>query len=250
VSVFRRRKGKDDEVEAEDTAAVEEAPAEPEPAEPAPAAGEPVRPQGPWDETDAPDDEVNRIDLGGLRVPVPPDTEVRVDVSPEGEVVAATLVRDGSAMQINAFAAPRKAGIWGEVREEIAASLRSGGGTATEGEGPFGAELQAEVPAEIPGQGRGLAPARFVGVDGPRWFLRALLTGPAARDAAAAEPLLTALRDVVVVRGGEAMAVRDPLPLRLPKEVTSAASAAGEQQEQAGAPLPPPERGPEITEIR
>jgi hypothetical protein len=249
VSVFRRRKGKDDDVEPEDTAAVEAEPAEPEP-----AAAEPARPQGPWDEADAPDDEVNRIDLGGLLVPVPPDTEVRVDVSPEGEVVAATLVREGSAMQVNAFAAPRKDGIWGEVREEIATSLRTGGGSATEAQGPYGAELQAEVPAEIQGQGRGLAPARFVGVDGPRWFLRALLTGPAARDAAAAEPLLAALRDVVVVRGGEAMAVRDPLPLRLPKEVTSAASAATEgqeaQEEQPPAPLPPPERGPEITEIR
>jgi hypothetical protein len=249
VSVFRRRKGKDDDVEPEDTAAVEAPPAEPEP-----AASEPDRPQGPWDEADAPDDEVNRIDLGGLRVPVPPDTEVRVDVSPEGEVVAATLVRDGSAMQVNVFAAPRRDGIWGEVRDEIADSLRTGGGSATEAEGPYGAELQAEVPAEVPGQGRGLAPARFVGVDGPRWFLRALLTGPAARDAAAAEPLLAALRDVVVVRGGEAMAVRDPLPLRLPKEVTSAASAATDQQdaqeEQPAAPLPPPERGPEITEIR
>ena len=29
----------------------------------------PSRPQGPWDDADVPDDEVNRIDLGGLLVP-------------------------------------------------------------------------------------------------------------------------------------------------------------------------------------
>jgi hypothetical protein len=242
VSVFRRRKNQDaDEVELD--APVEEA--APEVAEATPDL---ARPQGPWDEADAPEDEVNRIDLGGLRVPIPPETEVRVDVSPEGEVVAATLVQGETAMQVNAFAAPRRSGIWGEVRDEIAVALRESGGQAQDAEGPYGVELHAQVPAEIPGQGVGLAPARFLGVDGPRWFLRALITGPGATDASLAEPLLGALRDCVVVRGGEAMAVRDPLPLRLPREVTAAAEAA--EQEPEGVPLPPPERGPEITEIR
>ncbi|CAN5239888.1 DUF3710 domain-containing protein [soil metagenome] len=212
----------------------------------APDDGAPVRPQGPWDDADAPTDEVNRIDLGGLRVPVPPDTEVRVDVSPEGAVVAATLVRGASAMQVNAFAAPRRAGIWDEIRGEIAATLREGGGKAVDVQGPFGVELHAAVPTEVAGQGKALAPARFLGVDGPRWFLRALLTGPAAVEAAEAVPMLTALKHCVVVRGSEAMAVRDPLPLRLPKEVTAAASAGST----APAPLQPPERGPEITETR
>ena len=249
MSVFRRRKSQDaDETEAvvdeQAVPAVEEEPA-PEP--------EPSRPQGPWDEADAPEDELNRIDLGGLRVPVPPSTEVRVDVSPEGEVVAATLVQGSSAMQVNAFAAPRRSGIWDEVRDEIAAALRESGGAAADAEGPYGTELHASVPTEAPGQGRTLAPARFVGVDGPRWFLRALRTGPAATDGTAAAPLLEALRSVVVVRGSEAMAVRDPLPLRLPKEVTAAQEAAAAQaagDEATPAPLPPPERGPEITEIR
>lgn len=206
----------------------------------------PGRPQGPWDDDDAPADELARLDLGGLRVPVPPEMEVRVDVGPDGAVVAATLVRGESAMQVNAFAAPRSAGIWAEVRGEIAAVLRDGPGSAQEQDGPYGVELRAEVPAEGPdGAPAGLTPARFLGVDGPRWFLRALLTGPAATDAAAARPFEDALRQVVVVRGDEAMAVRDPLPLTLPKDVAAAA-------EQAGAPAAPqvPERGPEITETR
>jgi hypothetical protein len=245
MSVFRRRKNSD---EPDETVDLEKA--APQDVAEEPAEQPEQRPQGPWDEADAPEDEVNRIDLGGLRVPVPPETEVRVDVSPEGDVVAATLVRGTTAMQVNAFAAPRRSGIWADVRDEIAAALRESGGQTADAEGPFGAELHAGVPTEVADQGRVLAPARFVGVDGPRWFLRALITGPGATDAALAEPLLDALRQCVVVRGGEAMAVRDPLPLRLPKEVTNAAaaSAAGETTEPE--PLPPPERGPEITEIR
>ncbi|MEO6205759.1 MAG: DUF3710 domain-containing protein, partial [Mycobacteriales bacterium] len=151
------------------------------------AAVEIARPQGPWDDEDAPTDELSRIDLGGLRVPVPEGTEVRVDVGPDGTVVAATLVQGESAMQINAFAAPRKTGIWGEVRAEIAEALNGSPGSATEVEGPYGPELAAQVPAEdAEGGATGLAPARFLGVDGPRWFLRALVTGPAAADPAAA----------------------------------------------------------------
>lgn len=210
-----------------------------------------TRPQGPWDADDAPDDGLARIDLGGLRVPVPEGTEVRVDVGPDGTVVAATLVQGGSAMQINAFAAPRKVGIWAEVRTEIAEALNESPGAAVEQEGAYGTELLAQVPAED-GQGgaTALAPARFLGVDGPRWFLRALVTGPAAADRSAAAGLESALRGVVVVRGDEAMAVRDPLPLTLPHDVAEQAEAAQAAQQEDQPSLSMPERGPEITETR
>ena len=210
----------------------------------------PPRPQGPWDAADAPEDELPRLDLGGLRVPVPPDTEVRVDVDDEGQVVAATLVQGGAAMQVNAFAAPRSEGIWGEVLQEIAGSLTAGGGTAETVEGTYGPELHAQVPTQAPGGGIVMAPARLVGVDGPRWFLRALLTGPAATAVTAAAPLEEALRGVVVARGTDPMAVRDPLPLRLPAEALARQAQPEDGGGQEGDPLRLAERGPEITEIR
>lgn len=223
------------------------------------AAG-PPRPTGPWDSEDVPDDEVQRIDLGSLLIPVPEGTEVRVDVSPEGEVVAATLVQGESALQVNVFAAPKRSGIWAEVRSEIADALLQSGGSTEQVEGGHGVELRAQVPTEVPGQGTMLAPARFLGVDGPRWFLRALVTGSAATDDGAALGLEAVLRDVVVVRGTEAMAVRDPLPLHLPKDVAEQAAAAaadqagsesdGEADGEFDGGLPMPERGPEITETR
>jgi hypothetical protein len=250
MGLFKRKREDDEALDPDDTAedaAVDQAD------EPAPTPG---RPQGPWDAADAPEDDLQRLDLGGLRVPVPPQTEVRVEMSPEREVVAATLVRGTSAMQVSAFAAPRTEGIWHEVRQEIATSLQEGGGTASAVEGPLGPELVATVPTEVPGQGRMMMPARFLGVDGPRWFVRALLTGPAATEPGADADLLEALRGLVVVRGTDPMAVRDPLPLQLPKEVAEAAASSEQQAAQQPGQQPPqqapsvPERGPEITEIR
>ncbi len=204
-----------------------------------------ARPQGPWDLADAPEHENGRLDLGALHIAVLPDTDVRLEVSPEGEVVAATMVHGESSLQLNVFAAPRSEGIWAEVRAEIAEAINGSGGQASEAAGPLGTELHARVPTEVPGEGVVLAPARFVGVDGPRWFLRGLLTGPAATEDAAAAPLLESMRAVAVNRGNDPMAVRDPLTLVLPAD---AVQATQEQLQEQGFEMP--ERGPEITETR
>ena len=209
------------------------------------------RPQGPWDVADLPEtDQTERVDFGALRVAVAPGHELRVDLDPQaGTVVALTLAAPESIMQVMAFAAPRTTGIWADVRAEIAASLTGSGAQAQETTGPYGPELRAQVPTDQPGQ---LVPARFLGVDGPRWFLRAMVQGRAAVEPDADADLIASFRDVVVDRGSDAMAVRDPLPLRLPKDVqqqieAAQESAAGQQGEQS---LQLPERGPEITETR
>ena len=249
MSIFGRKKRRDGD-EPDDATASEVA-ADGAPPAPAEAATR-VPTTGPYDVADAPEDDLPRIDLGALRVPVPEGIEVRVEVSPEGQVVAATAVDRNSQLQINVFAAPRSAGIWAEVREEIVGTLRTQGGHAEEQEGPFGTELRGRVPSGQPGMA---APARFLGVDGPRWFLRGLLTGPAATDAAQAERLLGVFRSTVVARGSDAMAPRDALPLRLPREAAEAAEAADAAEGHDGArpnrdDLNPFERGPEITEVR
>ena len=240
---FGRKKNKGDDPEVEVT--VEETTPEPEPI---------AATTGPYDEADA--DDRQRLDLGGVRVPVPEGVELRVDVSPEGQVTSAVAVHGQSQMQLNAFAAPRREGIWDEVRTEILQSLRNEGGQADEADGPFGRELRAHIPAG-PGQA---VPARFIGADGPRWFLRGLITGPAALEASQATLLEEVFRGAVVVRGNEAMAPRDVIPLRLPKEAQEAAAAAAAEQEaqqgdaqgrfEGGDDFNPFERGPEITETR
>jgi len=90
------------------------------------------------------------------------------------------------------------------------------GGTATETDGPFGTELVLVVPVEDPEGQVFSQTSRVIGVDGPRWLLRGTVLGRAAVEPDAAEPMEATLRNVVVVRGNEPMAVRESLPLQLP----------------------------------
>jgi Protein of unknown function (DUF3710) len=204
----------------------------------------------PLDEAEAGDDAaMPRLDLGSMRVPVLPETEVRVELNDQQQAIAATVLHAGSSLQVLAFAAPRNDGIWDEVRAEIAESIRTEGGQVDEVDGPFGAELHARVRSQ-PEPGKVVEqPLRFVGFDGPRWFLRGVFSGPAATNPPQAGVLETVLTSVVVVRGNEAMAPRDPLPLRLPHDVVAPPGAPAAE---AATPLSadPLTRGPEITETR
>jgi hypothetical protein len=209
-------------------------------------------PDGPYDDADAPDDDISRVDLGALLVPIVDGVELRLEVNEQGELGQVLLVEGANIMQVGAFAAPKTGGIWDEVRAEIIGSVTTSGGTADEVEGLYGIELAAQVPTGTPGQ---LALARFLGVDRRRWFVRALISGPAALDPEAAELLLSVLAGTIVVRGGDAMPIRDALPLKLPKEAVEAAeadAAAAAEADEAGQAdgldrLGP---GPTITETR
>jgi hypothetical protein len=188
---------------------------------------EPAPTTGPFDERDAPDDGPDRVDLGALRVPVGPGMDVRVEVNDAQQVIAVTLAGPDGHMQLGVFAAPRTEGIWDDVRAEIAASLNAQRGGARERpDGPFGVELTGR----LPGDGGGQVPVRFIGVDGPRWFLRAMLVGAVATDASKAARFEKALRDVVVVRGSEPLPAREPVPLRLPKELAAQIEDAEQNQ--------------------
>jgi Protein of unknown function (DUF3710) len=177
--------------------------------------------KGPFDLIDAPADEVTRIDLGALRVPVS-DLEMRVDVNEAQEVVSVTLVGEHGHMQLGAFAAPRSEGIWDDVRNEILESVTGQGGSAADAEdGELGVELIGKLPVD----GAGLTPVRFVGVNGPRWMLRAMLVGPCAADAAKGAQFIDVLRQVVVVRGSDPLPVREPIPLQLPPDIAEQLAA-------------------------
>ena len=201
---------------------------------------------GPWDVADVPDDGVARIDLGALRLPAMSGMELRVDVNAQQQVVGASLRSGESLLQLSVFAAPRAGGLWDDVRAELARNAGDQGASLTEVEGPFGPELAGTVlvagPAQ-PGQPGApkpvRQPARFLGVDGPRWFLRGMLSGPAAAGPADAAALEEAFRAVVVVRGTAPMPVRDQLPLTLPPQ---AAEQVARQQAagQPGGSVAPP----------
>lgn len=56
-------------------------------------------------------------------------------------------------------------------------------------------------------------------------MVRGVFQGPVATDPAVAGPLVECLDGLVVDRGQEAKPVREPLPLRLPREIADQADA-------------------------
>jgi hypothetical protein len=201
---------------------------------------------GPYDVAEAPAG-IAHLDLGALRVPAVEGVEVRVQADNDGNIQQVVLVSGESGLQLGVFAAPRSEGIWDEVRAEIRKQLFNDGVAAEEVDGVYGIELRARVRAP-----EGLTDIRFVGVDGPRWLVRAVYQGPAAVDPSVAPALVECLENLVVVRGNEAMPVRDPLPLQLPKDLAeqqqqqqaTEGGADGEPVNGANGSAPPPRRKP------
>ncbi|QKE84590.1 DUF3710 domain-containing protein [Arthrobacter sp. NEB 688] len=249
MSIFRRSKRTETEPasapEAEDATTVEDDATE------APEAESADRTGGPFDVSEV-DGRDGRLDLGALWVRGVAGMELRLEVEQETQVVnAATAVVGDSALQMQAFAAPRTEGLWTDIRREIAMSVERQGGTVEEVVSDLGTRLRTRLPSAGPDGRTVFAPATFVGVDGPRWFLRGVLSGRAAIDDEAAEPLLEVLRQVVVVRGTDPMAPRELLPLRLPTDGPDEQAPVEEADDADGTTtLDPFERGPEITEVR
>lgn len=211
------------------------------------------RPDGPWDLSEVTDPGEGRVDLGGMFVPGVEGMELRVEVAGDS-IVAATVVLRDSAIQLQGFAAPKREGIWEEIREEIASGITQQGGVIDEVEGPLGWELRAQVPVQLPDGKHGVQMVRFVGVDGPRWFLRGVISGQGAVQPEQAGLLEQIFRDTVLVRGEAPMAPRDPIVLKLPEDAQMVPD--GVQQESVeegsrfGGGIEGLQRGPEITEVR
>jgi len=205
-----------------------------------------ARTAGPWDSAGGYPDQP-RIDFGSLLVPVRDGYDIQVMMSEE-EGISVAVVRGDSGLQLQPFAAPRSSGLWHEVLPEIAQEVAKVGGQSAEQDGPFGPELLARVLPPGPGTHQvPPQPMRFIGVDGPRWFLRGLISGPAAIDDEQAQQFRDILADVVVVRGDQAQPPRQPLQIQLPEE---ARQVLEDQADDQPNPLDPYRRGPEITETR
>lgn len=166
---------------------------------------------GPYDDADAPDDDVPRIDLGSVKVPVPDGAQVQVELDQAtGNVRAVHVVTQYGQVTISAYAAPKTAELWPEVSDELAEQLRSDGGTVRRSTGEWGRELAVRL---------GDAALHFVGVDGPRWMLRGVIAGPQQVAENAPDMLRDLVRDTIVVRGDGPLPVRTPLQITLPEAV-------------------------------
>jgi hypothetical protein len=180
----------------------------------------PAGTDGPYDIADVEEDEIPRIDLGSVQVPVPDGSQVQVEMDPDsGGVRAVHVVTEQGQVTVSAYAAPRSGGLWKDVGNELATQLRADGAQVQTGDGEWGLELSAIV---------GEVALRFIGVDGPRWMLRGVIAGPQSQAARAPDVLREIVRHTIVNRGGDPMPVRTPLTITLPPAV---AEHIAEQQQ-------------------
>jgi Protein of unknown function (DUF3710) len=208
--------------------------------------------RGPWDSREQYPQRL-RVDVGSLLIPANEGQDVGLELSDDqSQFVAASVDIPDGKLQIRALAAPKSGALWEDERASIIETIGRAGGQAGEAEGPFGPEVHALEPPHPEAGLTGLQPARFLGVDGPRWLLVGKISGPAAASPERARPLEEAFADIVVVRGDHPAAPRDLLDIMLPAEMREALAQqmAEQQAEQQAQFLMPIERGPEITETR
>jgi hypothetical protein len=173
-------------------------------------------PAGPYDSDEMPHaGEGERVDLGSLLIIPEPGRELRIQVDEaSGNVQSVVLAGPDGALELRAFAAPRGGDLWSEARPQIAAEVAQSGGTATEREGPWGTELVCQV-----GQrGGNTQITRVIGINGPRWMLRASLLGQPAVKPEEAGAWEDSIRKVAVHRGAQAMPVGESLPVVMPAQ--------------------------------
>ncbi|GGG08525.1 hypothetical protein GCM10007304_23260 [Rhodococcoides trifolii] len=193
---------------------------------------------GPFELTDLDDDRETllqgRLDLGSVLVPVPDGGQLQVEMTPAGAPQAVHLMTQHGRITVAAFAAPKSPGQWRDVASELADALRTDSASVSIETGPWGREVLAST---VNGD------LRFVGVDGYRWMIRGVATGPVGTvdvDSALAKQIRTVIRGTVVDRGTEPHPVRTPLPITLPQALADQLAAAHQQQvAQAQAPATP-----------
>lgn len=180
--------------------------------------GSQVPPQeGPFDESDGtitglldPDGEgLGILDFGAYAFVPPVNTQLQIESSEEQNLVVHVLSGQ-SNITIDAYAAPKTGGQWRFVASELADGLRNQGAKVSIQDGPWGREVIGSAAESV---------IRFIGVDGPRWMLRAVIVSSPAEAEQSAEIARTMLSNTVVRRGTNPMPARTPIPLVLPMEI-------------------------------
>jgi hypothetical protein len=158
------------------------------------------------------------LNLGSILLPTKDGLQVRLEVEePSQRAVAVTLEYDDSSLQLQAFAAPKSEGLWHSIRKQLEESVIYQGGAVENRVGSLGPELLVKLPiSNESGTQIGTRFSRFVGVDGPKWFLRGVISGAAITDPKASAEIDDLFRSVTIHRDPTPLPPGDLLPLNLP----------------------------------
>lgn len=148
------------------------------------------------------------LDLGSVLIPVVDGGQVSVEMSAEHEPQAVYLETELGRISVASYAAPKSPGQWRDVVGELAESLRAEGAETTVVQEQWGREVVAVLAGGV---------HRFIGVDGPRWMVRAVASAPEHSADELAQLARTVVSESVVRRGDEPYPPRTPLPLTLPE---------------------------------
>lgn len=170
---------------------------------------------GPFDESEHPE-RGDLLDAGSLWIPAVQGYQIQFSIDQRrGKVFGIVYTKDNAALQLQVFAAPRSRGLWKEVLGDMRTSIANQGGSSKDAEGPYGPELQSMVP--VP-QLQAQQPHRFVGIDGPRWLLRATFYGLAGVNRDISDQMISDIVEkIVVVRGQTPHPPRELLDLAMPR---------------------------------
>ncbi len=152
------------------------------------------------------------LSFGSILMPTIEGVSVRAEVDEASSaIVAVSFEHEQSILQVSVFSAAKSEDLWPEIYQQLIETISSTGGSVSETIGGLGKQL--DVVIDTNGEKRSV---RFIGFDGPRWFLRGAISGPALTDANAALNMEDIFRSLVIDRGNSPFPPREPLPLKIP----------------------------------
>ncbi|MCI6205404.1 MAG: DUF3710 domain-containing protein [Corynebacterium glucuronolyticum] len=156
------------------------------------------------------------LDLGSLRIPLPHNSEVQVEMGEQGPKLLHIVTPYGRITPVG-FAAAKSGNLWREVYPSIVDGMTNDGLEAHVEDGPWGAEVVGRTQR---------ATLRLIGVQGGRWMIRFTCAAPNETADEMADIARETIARTVVDRGEAPIPPGQPLPISVPDALAKQIQAA------------------------
>ncbi len=156
------------------------------------------------------------LDLGSLRIPLPHNSEVQVEMGEQGPKLLHIVTPYGRITPVG-FAAAKSRNLWREVYPSIVDGMTNDGLEAHVEDGPWGAEVVGRTQR---------ATLRLIGVQGGRWMIRFTCAAPNETADEMANIARETIARTVVDRGEAPIPPGQPLPISVPDALAKQIQAA------------------------